>query len=176
MYVCMYISSYAPGRGPSLPLRSIDHTLSHTHTRTQTPDPGKAAALAAALEDPGSDSYADMELFVGDALASEAGVLVQALDASLGQRLTVPAYKSPDFTKAFANEVEAAAGSNSVRLVDAAHAGVPLARAVTGQQYAVKLGGFPPNAKLTVQLLGQKVRKEGRKDGRGWSDERDSFN
>jgi hypothetical protein len=85
---------------------------------------------------------------------------VQALDGSLEQRLTVPAYKSLDFTKAFADQLDAAMampGSNAVRLVDPDNAGVPLARAVTGQQYAVKLGGFPPNAKLTVQLLGERV-------------------
>lgn len=127
-------------------------------TQTQTPEPAKAAALAAALKDPESDSYADMELFVGDALASEAGVLVQALDGSLAQMVTVPAYRSLNFTKAFADQVDAAAGGNAVRLMDAGNAGVPLSRAVTGQKYTVRLANFPPNAKLTVQLLGEKVR------------------
>ena len=135
--------------------------------KQQTPDPAKAAALAQALEDPESDSYADMELFVGDALAvdPEAGVVVQALDASLAQAITVPAYRSPAFTQAFADRLDPAsatssAGSGSsagVRLVDAANAGVPLTRAVTGQDYTVKLGGFSPLAHITVQLLGQRV-------------------
>jgi hypothetical protein len=107
-----------------------------------------------------------MELFVGDALVSdsETGVVVQALDGSLAQAITVPAYKSPAFTQAFADQVDPASSAlgdgvgTAVRLVDAANAGVPLTRAVTGQAYMVKLGGFPSFARLTVQLLGQRVR------------------
>ena len=40
-----------------------------------------------------------------DMLNTEEGVVIQAIDGSLAQQIRVPAYKSADFTSAFADQV-----------------------------------------------------------------------
>jgi hypothetical protein len=86
------------------------------------------------------------------------GVDIKALDSSINKddkELFIPAYNSPAFAKAFAEEATAAAGANSVRLVQAGKEGLPLTHAAQGETYTIQMANFPPLAtELTVQLIG----------------------
>ena len=101
-----------------------------------------------------------MDLFVGDFMDARGGVLVQALDGRVVQQVNVPAYGGLDFTQAFKDEVGTAAGGNSVRLVDATHAGMPLHRAVVNKPYRIELAGFPAFTPLTVSMVGSDATGE----------------
>lgn len=120
-----------------------------------TTDAAKAEALTSALTDASSEGYQKMDKYVGDFLKTYEGVSIQALDGKLLQNINVPAYASIDFTKAFAQDVGAAAGSQSVRLIDPVNAGMPLSRAVVGKDYEVELAGFPKQTFLSVTLYGR---------------------
>lgn len=116
-------------------------------------DDGKAEAVASALQDTTSSWYEDMELYVQDFLSLD-GVQIGAMDGELEKVLFVPAYNTPEWSKAFAKEADAAAGTNSIRLIDGEHAGLPMSHVAAGQTYTVLLSKFPKNLDMTVQLIG----------------------
>ena len=119
-------------------------------------DPAQAAAVEAALKDPTSEMYQDMEAYVTDFLGMD-DVDMGNLDGSLEKVVAIPAYNTPEFSKAFAKEASDAAGTNSIRLVDGEHAGMPLFHAVAGETYTVKLANFPKNIELGVSLIGSQL-------------------
>ena len=116
-------------------------------------DPAQAQAIQAALDDPTSDEYESMEMFVQDFLSLD-GVDVGALDGAVEKTVSIPAYNTPEFSTAFAKEASSAAGTNSIRLIDGDHSGLPLSHAAAGETYTVLLANFPKNMPLTLQLIG----------------------
>lgn len=79
---------------------------------------------------------------------------VAGLDSTWKKDLYIPAYNSPAFAKAFADEATRAAGTNSVRLVEAGKEGLPLSHAVSGDTYTIQMANFKPATDMTVQLIG----------------------
>ena len=53
------------------------------------------------------------------------GVNIKALDSIWEKDVFIPGYNSPEFAKAFEAEADAAAGTNSVRLVNASMPSAP---------------------------------------------------
>ena len=119
-------------------------------------DPAQAAAVEAALKDPTSEMYQDMEAYVTDFLGMD-DVDMGNMDGSLEKTVAIPAYNTPEFSKAFAKEASDAAGTNSIRLVDGEHAGLPLSHAVAGETYTVELAKFPKNIELGLNLIGSQL-------------------
>ena len=116
-------------------------------------DPQQAADLKAALDDPTSDEYEHMELFMQDHL-SLYDVSMGSLDGKVDNIISIPAYNTPEWSSAFKEQTDAAAGSNSVRVIDPNHEGLPLNHAVPGETYSVQMANFPPGVTLTVQVIG----------------------
>jgi hypothetical protein len=125
-------------------------------------DAQQAADLKAALDEPTSDEYENIELFMQDHL-SLYDVSMGSLDGKVDNTISIPAYNSPEFSSAFKKQTNAAAGSNSVRVIDPAHEGLPLMHAVPGETYTVQMANFPPGVVLTVQVIGsqEKVQPDG---------------
>jgi hypothetical protein len=116
-------------------------------------DAEQAQSIKAALEDHESEMYGEMEEWVQDFLFAD-GVKVGALDGGIEKIVSIPAYNTPEFSTAFAKEASAAAGTNSVRLIDGEHTGLPLFHAAVGETYTVLLANFPKGVPLTLQLIG----------------------
>ena len=116
-------------------------------------DAAKAQAIQAALEGPASEEYESIQHFVRDYLSLD-GVNVGALDGGIEKVISIPAYNTPEFSTAFAKEATAAAGTNSIRLIDGEHTGLPLFYAAVGETYTVLLANFPKDTALVVHLIG----------------------
>jgi hypothetical protein len=116
-------------------------------------DAEQAQSIKAALEDHESEMYGEMEEWVQDFLFAD-GVKVGALDGGIEKIVSIPAYNTPDFSKAFAKEASSAAGPNSIRLIDGEHFGLPLSHAAAGKTYTVELANFPKGVTLTLLLIG----------------------
>ncbi|KAM3569065.1 hypothetical protein VYU27_008826 [Nannochloropsis oceanica] len=112
-----------------------------------------ANSIKAMMEGHTTDEYKKMQGFVIQYM-SEDGVDIGALDGGIEKVISIPAYNSPDFSTAFEKEASAAAGTNSIRLIDGDHTGLPLSHAAAGSTYTVLLANFPKNIPLTLQLLG----------------------
>jgi hypothetical protein len=85
------------------------------------------------------------------------GVSIKALDSKWEKDVFIPAYNSAGFAKAFEKEANAAAGVNSVRLVEEAKEGLPLSHAAYNAEYVVQMANFPKDTELTVQLIGSQL-------------------
>jgi hypothetical protein len=85
------------------------------------------------------------------------GVNIKGLDSRWEKDIYVPAYNSAAFAKAFEAQASAAAGVNSVRLVEAGRESISLTHAAQGQTYTLQLAHFPKNTELTLQLIGSQL-------------------
>ena len=85
-------------------------------------------------------------------------VTISGLDSSHEKDVFIPGYNTPEFAKAFEAEANAAAGANSVRLVEAGKEGLPLSHAAQGATYKIQMANFPAGVtELTATLIGSQL-------------------